>query len=338
MRLSNTVLIYSLPIVSFVALPAFSAGCSDQTSSDGGNTIPPNDADAAPDDVTSEGSPPPDGDAGCACTPGAAGEKGTQPLACFCSRADLCLDYDSARSNCRSGAETWLEVHAACNLEVISFPDRLAEGRKLVFDAMTHTLVGGSYATDTLSLECGTERVIGYRAGTFPPSDCAVSQRVPLCGTDAGSDAAADTGDAGCACTAGDTTPGPGTVSLSCYCDGGFGECPTYDDALASCPPVAPPAFNRLEEYAGCNYAVITSGAGLGGTKYVYDFTTHALVGASRFTDTNILPCGADRVFGYQAGAFPDPSCVQTNVITRCAVDGGGDANTALAPTISNIF
>jgi hypothetical protein len=35
---------------------------------------------------------------------GAAGEKGTQSLACFCGRADLCLDYDSARSKCRDGA------------------------------------------------------------------------------------------------------------------------------------------------------------------------------------------------------------------------------------------
>jgi hypothetical protein len=339
MGLSNTVLLRSLLRVGLAALPVISAGCSDPTPSDDGGATPPNDAttsrdaagDTAPDDVTSEGSPP-DGDAGCACTPGAAGEKGTLPLACFCSRADLCLDYDSARSNCRSGAETWLDVHAACNLEVISFPEALAEGRKLVYDAMTHMLVGGSYATNTLSLECGTERVIGYRAGTFPASDCAVSQRLSLCGADAGSDAARDTGDAGCLCTTGDATFGQGTVSLACYCGGGFGECPTYDVALATCPPVAPPQFNRLEEYAGCNYAVITSGGGLGGAKYVFDYTTHALVGASRFTDTNILSCGMSTVFGYQAGTFPGPSCVQTKVVERCAVDGGdasddGDAS-----------
>jgi hypothetical protein len=334
MSLSNTLLLRSLPFVCLAALPAFSAGCSDDTPSNDGGTPPPNDAtptrdiagDTTPDDVTWEGSV----DAGCACTPGAAGDKGTLPLACFCSRADLCLDYDSARSNCRSGAETWLDVHAACNLEVISFPEGLSEGRKLVYDATTHMMVGGSYGTDTLSLECGTERVIGYRAGTFPASDCAVSQRISLCGTDAGSDAAMDAGDAGCMCTTGDATLGPGIVSLGCYC-GGLGECPTYDVALATCPPGAPPQFNRLEEYAACNYAVVTSGGGLGGTKYVYDYATHALVGASRFTDTNTLACGNGRVFGYQAGTFPDPSCVQTNVVDRCAVDGG-DAGMTDAP------
>ena len=116
---------------------------------------------------------------------------------------------------------------------------------------------------------------------------------------------------------------GPGVVSLACYCNAGFGECPPYETALATCPAVAPPEFNRLEEYAGCNYAVITSGGGLGGSKYAYDLTSHALVGASRFTDTNTLICGANRVFGYEAGAFPDASCVATRVINRCMGDGG---------------
>jgi hypothetical protein len=341
---SNTLLLRALrPLIYVAGLATFSAGCSDDTPTNDAGPTPPNDAnggreasiDASADDVISDASRTPDSDAGCACTPGAAGAKGTQSLACFCGGANLCLDYDSARSKCRDGAETWLDVHAACNLEVISFPDGLAEGRKLVFDATTHMLVGGSYATDTLSLECGTERVIGYQAGTFPASDCAVSQRVSLCGTDAGSDAASDARDAGCTCTTGDATSGPGTVSLGCYCGGGFGECPSYEAALTSCPPVAPPEFNRVEEYAGCNYVVITSGGGLGGTKYVYDYTTHALVGASRFTDVNILPCGADRVFGYRAGAFPDSSCVQTKVVSRCGVDGG-DAGATDAPPSSD--
>ncbi len=328
MSLSNTTR-YSLSFICLTALPGFSAGCSAQTPADDGGATPTNDAsldtggDAIPDDVTSDSSPTADGDAGCACTPGATGGKGTQPFACFCNRADLCLDYESARSNCRSGADAWLDVHPACNLEVISFPERLAEGRKLVYDATTHMLVGGSYATDTLSLECGAERVIGYEAGTFPAADCAVSQRISLCGTDGGGDATEEAGDAGCTCTTGDATSDQGTVSLDCYCSGGFGECPTYDVALVTCPPVAPSAFNRLEEYAGCNYAVITSGAGFGGTKYAYDYTTHALVGAFRFTDVNVLACGTERVFGYQAGTFPDRSCVQTNVVNRCALDGG---------------
>jgi hypothetical protein len=328
MTQSNTVLLRALqPLLCLAALATFSTACSDDVPSNDGGPIPPNGPDAGvdapPDDVISDASPIADSDAGCACTPAAAGEKATQSLACFCGRADLCLDYDSARSECRAGAETWLEVHAGCNLEVISFPDGFAEGRKLVFDATTHALVGASYATDTLSLECGTQRVIGYQAGTFPSSACAVSQRISLCGADAGNDGGMGDGDAGCTCTIGDATSGPGTVSLPCYCGGGFGECPRYEVALTRCPPVAPAEFNRLEEYAGCNYAVITSGGGLGGTKYAYDYNTHELVGASRFTDVNILACGADRVFGYEAGAFPGPSCVQTNAVNRCAADGG---------------
>jgi hypothetical protein len=327
----------SRPLFLICALAAFSTGCDDETPTDDGGTPPPgadanasDDAniDATPEDSVSHDASGTDRDAGCACTPADSGTKGVQSLACFCSRSDVCPTYDIARSRCRDGAETRLDVYAGCGLEIISFPELLVEGRKFVYDATTHTLVGASFATDTLSLQCGAQLVTGYQAGTFPPPDCAISQTISLCPGDSGTAGDGDVTDGGCACTTSDASSGPGRVSLACYCNGGFGECPTYDVALQSCPQVAPPEFNRLEEYAGCNYAVITSGGGLGGSKYVYDFTTHALVGASRFTDTNTLSCDVSRVFGYEAGAFPDPSCVLTRVVTRCEGDAG-DASTA---------
>jgi len=329
MRFSNMISTGILRgLLGSCACAAFSTGCNDdEQPSDGGAVPPTTDAstndhanrDAAPSDVMADDAHP-DSDAGCSCTLQGAGQKGVQPLACFCSRTDMCPSYDSARSICRSGVETRLDIYTGCGLEVIRLPEVLSEGKTFVYDSATHTLVGASFATDTLSLWCGTERVNGYQAGTFPPSNCAISDSLALCPADAGGDA--DVGDAGCACETGDRS-GTGIISLDCYCAGGVGECPTYDVAHASCPPGARPEFNRLEEYAGCNYAVITSGGGLGGSKHAYDLATRALVGASRFTDTNTLPCGPTRVFGYQAGAFPDASCAVTRTVYRCGVDGG---------------
>jgi hypothetical protein len=322
------------PLILFCTLTGIPTGCADEAPANDGGTPPPEvdanagaDAtlDGTPEDAASRDAPEVDGGPGCACTLADAGTKGVQSLACFCSRSDMCPSYDSARSDCRSGAETRLDIYVGCGLEVIRLPEALAEGRKFVYDATTHTLVGASFAGDTLSLDCGAQRVIGYQAGAFPPADCAISESISLCAGDSGADG--DVGDGGCACTTGDTSSGPGRVTLACYCNGGFGECPTYDVALQSCPPVAS-EFNRLEEYAGCNYAVITAGGGLGGSKYAYDLTTHALVGTSRFTDTNTLTCGVNRVFGYEAGTFPDPSCLLTRVVNRCGGDAG-DASVA---------
>jgi hypothetical protein len=140
-------------------------------------------------------------------------------------------------------------------------------------------------------------------------------------------DAAPPTSDAGCTCTTGDGGPDGAEVSLACFCDGTFGDCPSYEDALADCSGALPES-SRLEEYAGCNYALISSGGGFGGRTYVYDYTTHQIVGASRLSDSTSFTCGDDRVFGYRAGAYPDATCARTNVVTRCTRDGGDAAAT----------
>src|SRR6185503_512851 len=104
-----------------------------------------------------------------------------------------------------------------------------------------------------------------------------------------------------------------GGLSLACFCSRENDLCRGYDATLADCFG-ALPEFSRLEEYADCNLAVVKNGWGLGGTSYVYDYTTHALVGASIVSDSPSFTCGAAQVFGYRAGSFPGPSCVQTKV------------------------
>jgi hypothetical protein len=139
-------------------------------------------------------------------------------------------------------------------------------------------------------------------------------------------DTGADTTDAACACSRGDG--GVSTTSLACFCDGVNGTCPTYDDALNSCPAGAPPQFNRLEEYAACNLAVISRGGGLGGSVFVYDLTTHEIVGGNRFNDIPTYTCGSERFFGQVAGTLPAATCVRTRLVEGCQKDGGdgGDA------------
>ena len=63
-----------------------------------------------------------------------------------------------------------------------------------------------------------------------------------------------------------------------------------------------------------------------GGSVYVYDYTTHELVGVSIGSDAPRFTCGNAHVFGYYAGSFPGgPSCGRANVVTRCERDGGDE-------------
>jgi hypothetical protein len=52
---------------------------------------------------------------------------------------------------------------------------------------------------------------------------------------------------------------------------------------------------------------------------FIYDATTHALVGASRSSDVSSLTCGANHVFSLGAGRFPAPECVKAEIAGRCA-------------------
>jgi hypothetical protein len=144
-----------------------------------------------PSDGGEAGAPPNDADAGCACTMADAGGLvvGEQSLACYCARGSgLCPTYDEARTSCpRTGLPRFdrLDIHAACNLVVMTNADGLG-GTTHVFDATTHELVGALLFTDFAGFSCGASRVVGYRAGTFPPADCPVSQSISRCPGDGG--------------------------------------------------------------------------------------------------------------------------------------------------------
>ena len=160
-------------------------------------------------------------------------------------------------------------------------------------------------------------------ADAAPPKDDATPPK-PDGATDVHDLDDVDAADGGCTCDPGSGFS-RGSVSLACYCDGTFGECPLYDDALPNCLGGGP-LFSHLEEYADCNYAVITTGNGFGLTRYAYDYTTHQIVGASRSTDYNAYVCGTSRVVGYLAGHFPDATCTRSKVVERCGEPDAGEA------------
>ena len=130
--------------------------------------------------------------------------------------------------------------------------------------------------------------------------------------TDGGADS-----DASCACTPGGTL---GKQSLPCFC--AIDPCPSYEEAIDLCPPSPFPEENRIDTYGDCNLVVIEYSFGFDYGRYVYDATTHALVGGMYATDYDAYTCGSTRVFGIRAGTFPASTCTVTQSALRCA-DGG---------------
>jgi hypothetical protein len=104
-------------------------------------------------------------------------------LACFCA-VDACPRYDAALRLCPPSPFAELnriDTYADCNLVVIEYSAGYDYGR-YVYDATTQALVGGMYGTDYDAYICGSERVFGISAGTFPPPTCPVSQSALRCG------------------------------------------------------------------------------------------------------------------------------------------------------------
>jgi len=132
-------------------------------------------------------------------------------------------------------------------------------------------------------------------------------------------DIAVDTDpDGGCTCTPDGQM---GVQSLACYCANG---CLSYDDAIVRCPATPFPQDHRIDTYADCNLVVITivNSIGVGGSTWVYDATTHELVGGSSAADYPAFLCGTTPVFGFRGGTFPPPTCPRTQSLPRC-IDGG---------------
>jgi hypothetical protein len=69
---------------------------------------------------------------------------------------------------------------------------------------------------------------------------------------------------------------------------------------------------------------------GLDSATYVYDATTHALVGEEYATDVNTFTCGADRVFKLHGGTFP--TCAASSTTSLCPGEGGPDATPDAPP------
>ena len=342
-----------------VLLTALLSACSDSDAPKDGDAGPFPDAtpvvdargeDAAskeedssfPKDASSEGdaSPDGDGDGGCACTTDARASVGSTPLACFCDVPGGCSNYSDAIS-CNGQLSRYLVLETYTDCDWVNV--RLETGFISVwhvYDKTTLALVGARASSDFPSYPCGASTVFTLSAGVDPvAAGCHVAAREKLCADeggaepppDAGPDAAASfdvgDGDGGCACTENDA--GTGLQSLPCFCAGIFA-CSDYDNALHTCVPSPWPGQdgNRIDTYASCNLVVIRSPDSFGIRSFVYDATTHALVGGSRYSDTNEFVCGSGRVFGYQAGTFPPPSCPLTESVPRC-LDGGDGGNDA---------
>jgi hypothetical protein len=113
-----------------------------------------------------------------------------------------------------------------------------------------------------------------------------------------------------------------GAISLACYCAGsrdcdGGGDCPSFDTALAGCKTFE--SVSSWEEYAGCNLAFLRfDNMGFNGKTYVYDLTTHTLVGVEETSKFPDRPCGFDSVHRRVAGRLPEPTCLLTRQSDHC--------------------
>jgi hypothetical protein len=73
-----------------------------------------------------------------------------------------------------------------------------------------------------------------------------------------------------------------------------------------------------VDEYAGCNRSVVRFRWPSVFETYVYDFTTHALLGATLAT-RSLYECGDGGTGTLQAGAtMIDQGCVQTRHVDQC--------------------
>ena|SRR5689334_21096258 len=97
-------------------------------------------------------------------------------------------------------------------------------------------------------------------------------------------------------------------------------------------------AANSLEFYDACNLILMRfAPSWYPGGGNVFDATTHELVGISVGTDTNAYTCGADHVFGYDAGRFPGPECQVTRRWPGCMSESDGGRNDSCALVGSSI-
>src|SRR5262249_50259195 len=96
-----------------------------------------------------------------------------------------------------------------------------------------------------------------------------------------------------------------------------------------------------MRTYAGCNLVEIGSLFALDADRYVYDATTHELVGIAHRTDTDRYTCGSSRVAGMRAGVMPESQCdggtpMTTNLCPQPDAAEAADAADAASPDDGN--
>jgi len=278
-----------------------------------------------------------DSNAGCTCAVLDAGigppRLGYLSLPCYCAKQDwgdnfnvrpTCPTYDEAVACADSSRPMNVFRYKNCNVVAVHYPvDNAVDMR--VYDARTHELVGAMRANDYGLTRCEGTPVNGIQSGVIPGPECEVADQWFSCTTgDAGDPG--DAADAGCTCTTSEEDAWwqrSGQMSLPCYCSRfRFGQCPTYEQAFGECPIPNEISAMRLDEYADCNLTVITQRGAYYGQTSLFDYTTHALVGADSYSDVGSA-CGTSNVSTFRAGVALDSSCVRTKSIDRCAPDGG---------------
>jgi hypothetical protein len=114
------------------------------------------------------------------------------------------------------------------------------------------------------------------------------------------------------------TTNGGGNTSLPCVCEQAM--CPDYATASTACPTNS---HVVLQDFSACGLVAIERRWGQDVTTYVFDATTHQLVGMETSTDTTAFACGGDRVSKLHGGTFP--TCAASQTTPLCG-DAGPDA------------
>jgi hypothetical protein len=262
---------------------------------------------------------------------------GIFPMPCYCAKQDWhddfgqrpnCPTYEDALQCTDAGRSFHITTYKNCNYVTVNY-DAIDTVDMRVYDAMTHELVGALRGTDSVVSSCGSRPVGRVQSGVLPGPECEVAKQVSPCNkgdvTMDGGDADSATNDGGgCECTL--TDAGIGQLPLRCFCDS-VASCPSYREALANCDPPITGGDVTIEEYAGCNLSAVRVRWPSVFASYVYDFTTHELVGMT-YSARIYYPCGDGGSGAWRAGITTiDPSCTRTRLVVRCSPFG--DAGTA---------
>jgi hypothetical protein len=222
-----------------------------------------------------------------------------------CGWSASCSDVDSLRTTeciCRNGRFVCGEC-PACSADLRS----PGCGFGQVCDGVTFTRCDGSRLDVSSRCRCsfGRSWICDNDGGTYP---------LGLGACDAGADAPdsdattlPDADGSSCTCS-NDSSANSVMSSLACACQ--QFACPTYD-ALTQCPPGLEGGSSGLTllTYTPCNLLAVERRWGFDTSTYVYDATTHELVGARYATDVNRFTCGSASVFALQGGVFPLANC-----------------------------